>query len=151
VAERAGPVVHGTTRGGGYYSAATCGAKDAIDGAIPLVRAAIRRLPDGDPSRPLTLADFGCADGGTSLDPVRQAIAEVRAHWPRRPLLMVYTDQPRNDYNSLFQLIHDLTPTPSYLDTVEDVYVLPPPPRSIARWCPRVPSTWGSPPPRCTD
>jgi hypothetical protein len=46
MAERAELVVHGTMRGGGYYSAVTRGAKDAIDGAIPLVLAAIRRLPD---------------------------------------------------------------------------------------------------------
>jgi indole-3-acetate O-methyltransferase len=55
---------------------------------------------------------------------VRQAIFGVRARWPRRSLAVSYTDQPRNDYNSLFQLIHGLTPIPSYLDTVDDVYVL---------------------------
>jgi indole-3-acetate O-methyltransferase len=55
---------------------------------------------------------------------VRQAILGVRARWPRRSLAASYTDQPRNDYNSLFQLIHGLTPIPSYLDTVDDVYVL---------------------------
>jgi hypothetical protein len=123
MAERVGPV-HGTMRSGGYYSAVTRGAKDAIDSAVPLVLAAIRCLPDADASRPFTLADIGCADGGTSLDLVHQAILGVRARWSRRPLLVVYTDQPRNDYNSLFQLIHGLTPTPSYLDTVDDVYVL---------------------------
>ena len=37
---------------------------------------------------------------------------------------MVYADQPRNDYNSLFQLVHGLTPTPTYLDQIEDVHVL---------------------------
>jgi hypothetical protein len=111
-------------RVGGYYSAVTRGAKDAIDGAIPLVCAAIRRLPDGDSSRPFTLADIGCANGGTSFDLVRQAITEVRARWPRRPLMVVYSDQPRNDYNSLFQLIHGLTPMSSYLDTVDNLYVL---------------------------
>jgi hypothetical protein len=124
MAEHAGPVVHGTMRGGGYYSAVTRGAKDAIDGAIPLVLAAISRLPDVDTSRLFTLADIGCADGGTSIDLVRQAILGVRARWPRRPLMVVYTDQPRNDYNSLFHLIHGLTPVPAYLDTDDDIYVL---------------------------
>ena len=69
MAERAGPVVHGTMRGGGYDSAATRSATDAIAGAIPLVRAAIRRLPDAAPSRLFALADISGADGGTSLAP----------------------------------------------------------------------------------
>src|SRR5215471_3939677 len=111
-------------RGGGYYSAVTKGAKDAIDSATPLVLEAIQRLPDRDTSAPFTLSDMGCADGGTSLDLVRQAITAVRARWPQRSICIVYTDQPRNDYNSLFHLIHDLTPLPSYLDEVADVQVL---------------------------
>jgi hypothetical protein len=111
-------------RGGGYYSAVTKGAKDAIDSATPLVLEAIRRLPDRDTSAPFILTDMGCADGGTSLDLVRQAITAVRDRWPRRSICIVYTDQPRNDYNSLFHLIHGLTPLPSYLDEVEAVYIL---------------------------
>jgi hypothetical protein len=63
MAEHAGPVVHGTRRGGGYYSAVTLGAKDAIVGAIPLVRAAIRRLPDADTSRLI----YGEAQGTQGL------------------------------------------------------------------------------------
>jgi hypothetical protein len=110
--------------GGGYYSTATRGANDAIDGATPLVLAAIHRLPEADPARPFTLTDMGCADGGTSLELVRQAVGAVRARWPRRPIVVVYTDQPRNDYNSLFQLVHGLTPIPTYLDECEDVHVL---------------------------
>jgi hypothetical protein len=124
MAEPAGPIVHGTMRGGGYDSAVTRGANDAIGGAIPLVRAAIRRLPDANASRPFTLVDIGCADGGTSINLVHQTILGVCARWPRRPLMVVYTDQPRHDANSLSQLIHGLTPTSSYLDTVDDIYVL---------------------------
>jgi hypothetical protein len=111
-------------RGGGYYSTAAKGEKDAIDGATPLVLGAIHHLPETDPARPFTLTDMGCADGGTSLELVRQAVGAVRAHWPRRPITVVYTDQPRNDYNSLFQLIHGLMPIPTYLDEFEDVHVL---------------------------
>ena len=111
-------------RGGGQYSTAAKGAKDAIDSATPLVGEAISRLPDGDISTPFTLVDIGCADGGTSLDMVDEAIAAVRGRWPQRPICIVYTDQPRNDYNSLFRLIHGLTPVPSYRDHYEGVYVL---------------------------
>jgi hypothetical protein len=109
-------------QGDGYYSAVTRGAKDAIDGANSLVCEAIRLLPEADASCPFTLADIACANGGPSIDLVQQAIHGVRARWPRRPLVVIYIDQPHND--CLFQLIHGLTPIPSYHDTVDNVYVL---------------------------
>jgi len=124
MAETTSPFVDVAMRSGGYYSTATKGAKDVIDRATPLVLDAIRRMPDPGTPGPFTLTDMGCADGGTSVDLVRQAVGAVRARWPRRPITVVYTDQPRNDYNSLFQLIHGLTPIPTYLGEVEDVYVL---------------------------
>jgi hypothetical protein len=100
------------------------GAKDVIDAATPLVLDAIRRMPDTGTSNSFTFTDMGCADGGTSIDLVRQAVRAVRARWPQRPITVVYSDQPRNDYNSLFHLIHGLTPIRTYLDEIEDVYVL---------------------------
>jgi hypothetical protein len=122
MAESTLQAVNVAMRGGGYYSAVTKSAKDVIDGATPLVLDAIRRLPDA--ATPFTLADMGCADGGTSLDMVRQALATVRERWPQRPICMVYTDQPRNDYNSLFRILHGLTPLPTYLDEHENLHVL---------------------------
>jgi hypothetical protein len=124
MAESTLQAVNVAMRGGGYYSAVTKGAKDVIDGATPLVLDAIRRLPDADATTPFTLADMGCADGGTSLDMVRQAVAAVRERWPQRPITVVYTDQPRNDYNSLFRTIHGLTSLPTYLDESENLHVL---------------------------
>jgi len=84
-------------RGGGYYSAATVGAKQVIDRATPLVLDAIDRVPRSADA-PFWLADLGCADAGTSIDLVR---AIVR-HLAPREVAVVYTDQPRNDYNALF-------------------------------------------------
>ena len=46
------PFVNVAMMGGGYYSAATKGAKEVIDGAAPLVLEAIRRMPDADVSSP---------------------------------------------------------------------------------------------------
>ena len=57
-------------KGGGYYSLATVGAKHVIDGAQPLVLDALTRLAPERGSGTFTMADFGCADGGTSLDMV---------------------------------------------------------------------------------
>jgi hypothetical protein len=122
--DRAVQAVHVAMRGGGYYANANHSAKAVIDRATPLVLDAIHRLPDADPSTPFTLTDMGCADGGTSLDMIRHVLAAVRARWPRRPISVVYTDTPRNDYNSLFHILHGLTTLPTYLDAVEDVHVL---------------------------
>jgi hypothetical protein len=124
MAETALPFVNVAMWHGGRFSTATKGAKDVIDGATPLVLDAIRRIPDTDTANPFTLTDMGCADGGTSIEMVRQSTAAVRARWPRRPIWVVYADQPRNDYNRLFHLIHGLTPIPTYLDEIEDVHVL---------------------------
>jgi len=124
MAERTSSFVNVAMRSGGYFSTATKGAKDVIDGATPLVLHAIHHLPETAPARPFTMTDMGCADGGTSLEMVGQAVGAARARWPQRPITIVYADQPRNDYNSLFHLIHGLTPLPTYLDEFEDVHVM---------------------------
>ncbi len=108
---------------GGAYSLATLGAKDVIDGAWPLVRDAINRIPDR-PGSAFTFSDMGTADGGTSLDMVGNAIGAVRERFPGRDVQIVYTDQPRNDYNAIFQMVHGLTGQASYLDRFDNVQVL---------------------------
>ena len=111
--------------------------------------AAFFHLPDAAATTPFTLTDMGCADGGTSLDLVRQAITAVRDRWPQRAMCIVYTDQPRNDYNSLFHLIHGLTPLPSYLHEIEDVHVLASATSFYRQYCQRGRLTWGSQRLRC--
>ncbi|MCG8354896.1 MAG: class I SAM-dependent methyltransferase [Kiloniellales bacterium] len=109
-------------KGGGYYSLSTTGAKDVIDAAIPLALEAIEAMPIAG-ARPFVLADMGCADGGTSVDLVRAALEAVRAKRPELPLWVVYSDQPRNDYNALFQILNGGTEIRSYLDDFEGLSV----------------------------
>ena len=97
-------------KGGGYYSLATKGAKDVIDAVSPLVLQAIAALPADDSGSPFVLADIGCADGGTSLDMMRAALQALRQAAPERPILLLYSDQPRNDYNALFATVHQALP-----------------------------------------
>ena len=92
-------------KGGGYYSLATIGAKDVIDAATRLVLEAIGKM-DLAGNAAFALADMGCADGGTSIDMVRGAIAAVRERMPGKPIAIYYTDQPRNDYNALFEIVN---------------------------------------------
>lgn len=110
-------------KGGGYYSLSTKGAKDVIDAVTPLVLEAIEAMGPVHGHAPFTLADMGCADGGTSLDMVHAAIAAVRASAPKRPVSMVYTDQPRNDYNALFRLVQGSERAERPLSELDGVHV----------------------------
>jgi indole-3-acetate O-methyltransferase len=99
-----GAMTSGTAmKGGGYYSLATVGAKHVIDGATPLVLEALAAMAPERAKGLFTMADMGCADGGTSLAMVEASLRAVRKAAPERPIAMVYTDQPTNDYNALFQ------------------------------------------------
>lgn len=119
----AGSGTHVAMTGGGGYSLATKGAKDVIDGAWPLVETAIARIPDR-PGRAFTLSDMGTADAGASFDMIGKAIDAIRGRFPERDVQVVYTDQPRNDYNAVFRRAHGLDGEPSYLDRHENVQVL---------------------------
>lgn len=110
-------------KGGGYYSSATTGAKDVIDGGMPLVLEAIGAMDIPDDGSLFTMVDMGCADGGTSLDMVRAALRTVRERAPSRPIQMVYTDLPRNDFSQLFRMIHGQTEITSYFEEISDLYV----------------------------
>lgn len=110
--------------GGGEYSLHTVGAKHVIDNTGELALEALAAIDVADGSEPFQIADFGAADGGTSIDLVRRVIAEVRERAPTRPICMTYTDLPRNDYSALFNLIHGgRSDVVSYLDEYDDVYV----------------------------
>ena len=94
-------------RGSGYYSDHTAGAKAVIDAAGDLAMHAIAGM---DISRQPTfaIADFGAADGGTSLDLMRRIVAGVRARAPGHPVSITYTDLPHNDFSVLFRRLHGL-------------------------------------------
>lgn len=110
-------------KGAGYYSRSTQGAKDVIDSATPLILDAISRVAAETGVGLFRIADFGAADGGTSLDMWRRALAELRRAAPRRPIELVYTDLPSNDFSQLFRTIHGQTDAKTYLDEVDDVFV----------------------------
>ena len=58
-------------KGGGYYTQSTRGAKDAIDNAAGMLLVAVDALPGPEAGRPVRIADFGAADGGTSKETLR--------------------------------------------------------------------------------
>jgi hypothetical protein len=118
---------HGTAgfmamKGAGYYSKATTGARDVINAATPLILSAVDRMQLGRHAGTIRVADMGCADGGTSLDMWRNVLARMRAAAPRRPIEIVYTDLPRNDFSQLFRTVHGQTDRQSFMAEVTDVY-----------------------------
>ena len=109
-------------KGAGYYSKATTGAKDVIDNATPMVLDAAAAIPIPADGRPITMADMGCADGGTSMEMVAKVLRALRARAPGVPIQMVYTDLPRNDFSQVFQHIYGLTDVESPLLGIPDTY-----------------------------
>ena len=109
-------------KGGGYYSLATVGAGHVIDAATPRV---LQSINDSlaYANKVFTITDMGCADGGTSLGMMRAAISAIRRSDSALDVLIVYTDQPRNDYNALFNILHGDSDFDSYLNDFERVYV----------------------------
>jgi hypothetical protein len=110
-------------KGGGYYSKATIGAKHTIDRATPLILEAVARMDPADDGTPFTMSDMGCADGGTSITMVGTVLKEVRRRAPSRPIQMVYTDLPRNDFSQVFQNVHGQTDIETYIGEIDDLYV----------------------------
>lgn len=113
-----------TMSGGGLYSLATVGAKHVIDAATPLVLDAINSLPLASIEQGFTISDMGCADAGTSLSMIGKAIDAVSARVPAAPISVVYTDQPRNDFNALITNVYGLGPFETYLDDRDNVFPL---------------------------
>ena len=109
-------------KGAGYYSKATIGAREVIDAAAPLIVAAVDRIPRNASGRPFRCADLGCADGGTSVDMWRRVLGHQRAREPGRPIEIVYSDLPRNDFSQLFRMLHGQTDIRSYYGEIPEVY-----------------------------
>ena len=110
-------------KGGGYYSKATIGAKHTIDRATHLIMDALERMNPVDDGSTFTMSDMGCADGGTSVTMVGSVLKEVRRRVPSRPIQMVYTDLPRNDFSQVFQNIHGQTDIETYIDAIDNLFV----------------------------
>lgn len=98
-------------RGAGYYSDNTTGAKTVIDAAGDLAVEAIGGM-DLEAQKVFSVADFGAADGGTSLDMMKRIVTTVRGEDPAKPIAITYTDLPHNDFSVLFRRLHGLLPGP---------------------------------------
>ena len=107
----------------GQYSLHTQGAKDVIDNACELALQALAKTALSDGPAPYNIADYGAADGGTSVDLIGRLIDYIRERAPNRPVAVNYTDLPRNDYSALFLMLQDNDPT-RYLRRHKNVFPL---------------------------
>ena len=118
---------------GGAYSLATRGAADVINASIPMIEQALSGM-ELRGRTDFSVADMGCADGGTSLQMIETMIEQIREEAPEIPIKVHYTDQPRNDYNGLIQTVLGLGHFPSYIEKHKNVFqffselLLPPDP-----------------------
>ena len=128
--EKSREAAQGTARtmamkGGGYYSQRTRGAKDVIDNAAGMLIEAADAISPPGKRMPITLADFGAADGGTSVNALRKCIERIRERFPGTQIQVSYTDLPSNDFSALFKNLLGFGSLTSntYLTDIEDVYV----------------------------
>ena len=99
--------IHGVMEGGGSYNRH---AKIPAGGgvlALPFLEQAVKKLTLESGERPVVVADYGSSQGKNSLAPMRAAIKALRARvGPERPISVVHIDQPANDFNTLFGVLH---------------------------------------------
>ncbi len=92
-------------KGGGYYSDRTRGAKDVIDKATGMLMDAVAALPQPAADGYLRIADYGAADGGTSMHAIYQTVSALRARFPDSQIQVTYTDLASNDFSMLFKSV----------------------------------------------
>ena len=88
-------------KGGGYYSKETIGAKHVTDNVAQIFFASLVRINPKDDGTAFTVANTGCADGGTSISTIGKILKHIRETAPSRPIQMVYTDLPKNDFSQV--------------------------------------------------
>lgn len=99
---------HGVMEDGGSYNLHARIPAGGASLALPYFERAARScalLPGTDP---IVIADYGSSQGKNSLGPMRSAIRCLRARiGSERPIFVVHVDQHANDFNTLFDVLHN--------------------------------------------
>jgi hypothetical protein len=94
-------------QGHGYYNAHSELQARSAQASDPILDAALREaaIPA---TGPITLADFGSSQGRNSLRPMGRALGVLIARaGAERDFVVIHTDQPHNDFASLFTLLQE--------------------------------------------
>ena len=98
---------HGVMESGGSYNLHSAIPAGGAGLALPLLEQAARTIALDSTDQPLVIADYGSSQGKNSLPPLRAAIRTLRGRvGPARPIIVVHVDQPANDFNTLFEVLH---------------------------------------------
>jgi hypothetical protein len=108
--------------GGGSYNAH---AKSQATGGmlgLPFLEQAVREMTIPEKNKTILIADYGSSQGKNSLTPMRVAIRALRARvGADRPISVTHIDQPANDFNILFDVLH----RDPHRYTLDDLHVFP--------------------------
>jgi SAM dependent carboxyl methyltransferase len=98
---------HGVMEGNGAYNRHARIPAGGAALALPLLEEAVRSLDLRGRDEPVVVADYGSSQGKNSLTPMRAAIRGLRTRiGPDRPIFVTHVDQPANDFNTLFDVLH---------------------------------------------
>lgn len=112
----------GVMAGAGFYAAHSVTQHGAGDFGLPLITRAVDALDVGALTDPVMVADLGAAQGGNSLEPVCAVLDAFVGRGMTRPVCVVHTDLPDNDFATLFRLVE--SSPDSYLRHHPDAYPL---------------------------
>ena len=95
--------------GSGFYNRNSDLQAAGIELALPLFEESARTIPiDGGAHTPLVIADYGSSQGRNSMRPIGLGIDTLRARvGPDRPIEVIHTDLPSNDFVTLFAALTD--------------------------------------------
>jgi len=113
--------------GSGFYSDNTKGCYDVILNSKDLAEKCVVDILDkrANQTDPFVIADYGTADGGTSMPLFYSLTSKIRETHADLPISVWYEDQAQNDFKSLFLRLHGYIPgPPSYLLDFEHVNVM---------------------------
>ncbi|XP_078369098.1 uncharacterized protein LOC144653059 [Oculina patagonica] len=116
-------VPYGDT-GSGYYSKKARHTSQAIAAITPVILESLQSIPQ-NPRLLFTIADYGCADGGTSMPLISACVKKLKElHGENLEINIQYEDQPFNDFKSLFSFVQGLIPgSLSPFKSYSEVYV----------------------------
>ena len=99
---------HGVMEGGGSYNRHARIPAGGANLALPYLEDAARSLAVRPGTDPLVIADYGSSQGKNSLAPMRTAIQCLRSRvGNERAVMVVHVDQHANDFNTLFDVLHN--------------------------------------------
>jgi hypothetical protein len=103
----AGAQPHGVMEGKGSYNKHAKLPAGGAALAMPLLEKAVQSLELEPVEQSIVIADYGSSQGKNSMAPMHVAIRGLRDRiGPSRAIFIFHIDQPSNDFNALFSVLH---------------------------------------------